>query len=79
MATMTIRGLDEDVKAKLRIRAARHGNSMEAEVRAILREVLDEPEPAGLGSRLVARFAEVVGEELDLPPRTHEARVADVS
>lgn len=36
MATMTIRKLDESVKRKLRIRAARRGHSMEAEARAIL-------------------------------------------
>jgi plasmid stability protein len=39
MAVLTIRNLPEDVHAHLRVRAARHGRSMEAEVRAILREV----------------------------------------
>jgi plasmid stability protein len=29
MATMTVRGLDEDSKARLRIRAAQHGRSMD--------------------------------------------------
>jgi hypothetical protein len=29
MATMTIRNLDDDLKARLRLRAARHGQSME--------------------------------------------------
>ncbi len=36
MATLTIRGLDDDTKARLRVRAARHRRSMEAEVRSIL-------------------------------------------
>ncbi len=36
MATITIRNLDDDVKKKLRLRAARHDRSMEAEARAIL-------------------------------------------
>ena len=36
MATITIRKLDDEVKKKLRLRAARHDRSMEAEVRAIL-------------------------------------------
>ena len=40
MATMTIRNLDDDVKTRLRIRAARHGRSMEEEARGLLR-VLD--------------------------------------
>jgi plasmid stability protein len=33
MATLTIRNLDERTKAQLRIRAARHGRSMEEEAR----------------------------------------------
>jgi len=36
MAAITVRNLDEGVRDELRIRAARHGRSMEAEVRAIL-------------------------------------------
>ena len=36
MAVMTIRNLDDEVREKLRIRAAHNGRSMEAEVRAIL-------------------------------------------
>ncbi len=45
MATLTIRGLDEETHARLRIRAAQHGRSMEAEVRAILTERLTSPTP----------------------------------
>ena len=41
MAALTIRNLDEDVKAKLRIRAAHNGRSMEAEVREILDEAVN--------------------------------------
>lgn len=37
MATLTIRNLDEAIKTQLRIRAAEHGQSMEEEVRCILR------------------------------------------
>lgn len=36
MAAITVRNLDENVRDELRARAARHGRSMEAEVRAIL-------------------------------------------
>jgi len=36
MATLTIRNLPEEVRERLRIRAARNGRSMEAEVRTIL-------------------------------------------
>ena len=37
MATLAIRDLDEEFRARLRVRAAQHGRSMEAEVREILR------------------------------------------
>ena len=44
-ATLTIRNLDEAVKQKLRVQAAQHGRSMEAEARAILtRDVLPSAE-----------------------------------
>jgi phosphopantothenoylcysteine decarboxylase/phosphopantothenate--cysteine ligase len=42
MASITIRQLDEDLKQSLRLRAARHGRSMEDEVRTILREAATE-------------------------------------
>jgi len=35
MAALSIRNLDDHVKERLRVRAAQHGRSMEAEVRAI--------------------------------------------
>jgi antitoxin FitA len=68
MAQFTVRNLEEDVKARLKLRALRHGSSMEEEVRAILRNaVKDESPPAnGLGSRIAARFAKV-GLDADLP------------
>ena len=40
MATLTVRGIPDAEKEALRIRAARHGHSMEAEVRRIIREAL---------------------------------------
>jgi plasmid stability protein len=36
MGTLTIRNLDEDLKQRLRERAARHGVSMEQEARSLL-------------------------------------------
>ncbi len=41
MASITIRNLDDDVKTRLRIRAAGYGRSMEEEVRLILREAVE--------------------------------------
>jgi plasmid stability protein len=40
MATLTIRGVDAELKERLRLRAARHGRSMEAELRHILSDAL---------------------------------------
>ena len=40
MASMTIRNLSDDIKQRLRIRAAEHGHSMEEEARTILRAAL---------------------------------------
>jgi antitoxin FitA len=80
MANLTIRGLDQEAKARLRVRAARHGRSMEAEVRAILSEAVatpDEASPSGLGSRIHARFAGIGGLELDPPARTELPRAAE--
>jgi len=45
MSSLTVRRLDERVKRRLRLRAARHGRSMEDEVRAILRGAAGEVEP----------------------------------
>jgi phosphopantothenoylcysteine decarboxylase/phosphopantothenate--cysteine ligase len=45
MASLTVRKLDEALKAALRMRAARHGRSVEDEIRVILREVA-ESDPA---------------------------------
>src|SRR6201996_3557367 len=43
MASLTIRKLDEDIKAYLRLRSAQHGRSVEEEVRIILGELADGP------------------------------------
>ncbi len=79
MATLTIRDLDDDVRDQLRMRAAQHGRSMEAEVRAILREATTAGPAAGrLGSRVHKRFAALAGVELDLPERSDAPRAADL-
>jgi antitoxin FitA len=58
MAQFVVRNLEESVKARLQRRAKRHGRSMEAEVREILRNAVNEKEPreAGLGTRIAALF-----------------------
>ena len=72
MTTLTIRKVDDDLKAKLRIRAAQHGRSMEAEMRDILRSALEPPVPEkGLGTWLHEQFmAAGFGEvDIEIPER----------
>jgi plasmid stability protein len=72
-----IRNLDEGVKARLRVQAAEHGRSMEAEARAVLTSALAARRPArGLGSYIRDQFAELGGAELPIPARDEQARVA---
>jgi antitoxin FitA len=49
MATLTVRNLDDEIVRRLRIRAAEHGRSAEAEHREILRLALvaDEQQQVG--------------------------------
>lgn len=79
MAAVSIRDLDERVKERIRLRAARHGRSMEAEMRAILTEAVSEPaEDRGLLGALLDRFAGLGGVELDIPARSARPRAADL-
>jgi antitoxin FitA len=77
VATLTIRDLDDELRVRLRMRAAERGRSMEAEVREILRDVLTRSAvQERLGSRIHQRFATMGGAELDLPARTDLPRSA---
>ena len=70
MASITIRNLDDEVKRRLRVRAAEHGRSMEEEAREILRQVVGQEKPAhNLAAAIRARVAPLGGVELDVPPR----------
>ena len=76
MSSITIRNLDPAVKERLRVRAAQHGRSLEAEVRNILQKAVSARDvlPArNLYERIHARFARLGGVDLELPPR-EEAR-----
>jgi plasmid stability protein len=59
MAQFVVRHLEDAVRIRLQRRAARHGRSMEEEVREILRNaVKNEGAPIPfLGTRIAARFA----------------------
>jgi len=73
MATMTIRNLDDDLKARLRLRAARHGQSMEEEARSILRAALanrvEDDSGASLYAAIRAHVEPFGGVDLELPLR----------
>lgn len=79
MAAVSVRGLDEAVRERLRVRAARHGRSMEAEIRAILTDAVSPPQDSpGLAQALLSRFGDLGGVDLDLPSRTEGPRAADL-
>jgi plasmid stability protein len=73
MASITIRQVDEQLKVRLRLRAAKHGRSMEEEARDILRSALStEPSrPGNLVEAIRRRFAPLGG--VDLPETARDA------
>ncbi|MCC6212438.1 MAG: Arc family DNA-binding protein [Burkholderiales bacterium] len=80
MAQFVVRQLEEEIKARLKRRAARAGRSMEEEVRHILRNAVKQGGAAAprLGSRMAARFARA-GLSAELPElRGQPARPADL-
>ena len=71
MGSLTVRNLDESVKNSLRVRAARHGRSMEEEVRQILQNIV-APEQAGqlsFAERVNSRFVDLQVDSLPIPAR----------
>lgn len=75
MATLTIRGIDDELRDRLKIRAAQHSRSMEAEVREILADALaGGSSGVGLGSRIHQRFDAIGGVELDVVDRAERPR-----
>jgi plasmid stability protein len=70
MASITIRNLEDDLKQRLRLRAAQHGRSMEEEVRGILRQALGQATaPRNLAAAIRARIEPLGGVDLDVPTR----------
>jgi plasmid stability protein len=71
MASITIRNLDEQTKARLRVRAAHRNRSMEDEARNILRAALakETATPRNLAEAIRLRFQPLGGTELRLPVR----------
>lgn len=61
MANVTVRNLPDEVHRALRVRAAQHGRSTEAEIRDILEAAVRTPDRVKLGSLLAG-----VGQEAGL-------------
>ena len=71
MASITIRDIDDRLKARLRLQAAHHGHSMEQEAREILRTALStgRSRNGSLVDSLRARIEPLGGIELEIAPR----------
>jgi plasmid stability protein len=80
MAQVVVRKLNETVKKRLKQRAARRGHSMEAEIRDILREAVQEKEARqeGLGTFIARQFSgKGIGIDFDISEwRGEKARPA---
>jgi antitoxin FitA len=79
MAALSIRNLDDGVHERLRVRAAEHGQSMEAEVRSILTDAVQDEDEDDLISAWMKLRDEIGGVELDIPPRTAMPPAVDFS
>lgn len=71
MSSITVRNLDESIKNSLRLRAARHGWSMEQEVRQILQQTVAPEQAANISfaERVNSRFAGLNAESISIPTR----------
>lgn len=78
MSAITVRKLPEEAKQRLRMRAASHGRSMEAEARAILLAALESPARVDLSwvEQLITVGDEVGGVEIEVPA-DEEAQAAE--
>lgn len=75
MPSLSVRRIDRDVYELLRVRAAKHGVSMEEEVRRILERAVAAPDRLG---DLALKYFGASGVELELPAREpHEPLALD--
>lgn len=81
MASLTIRGLDDVLKSRLRLEAARRGDSMEETARQILRRALmsADSESGGFGTRVHGYFVDAGEFDLELPARSLPRPAPDVT
>lgn len=71
MSSITVRNIEESIKAGLRIRAARHGCSMEQEARNILKQTIaqEPPEQISFAELVNRRFKGIAVQYLPIPAR----------
>jgi len=66
MSAITVRNLSDDTHRALRLRAAEHGRSTEAEVRAILDDIIRPKDRVKMGDALIDLFRPLGGVDLDI-------------
>ena len=66
MTAVTVRNLSPEIHRALKVRAAQHGRSTEAEIRAILEEAVRPQERVKIGAALAAFGRRFGGVDLDL-------------
>jgi len=66
MGVITVRNLPEETHRALRVRAAQHGRSTEAEIRDILENAVRPATSVKLGAELAAFGQQVGGLDLDI-------------
>jgi antitoxin FitA len=74
MPNLTVRNLPEETHRALRVRAARHGRSTEAEVRVILEETVRPAKRLKIGSE-IRRIAGEIGNMDDLKISRERSRI----
>ena len=79
MATLTVRQLEDDIVRRLRIQAAEHGRSAEAEHREILRQALTGSRLPSPARRLRSAWPSSGAGPQDAgpPPPPNSSRIAD--
>ncbi|HEY4173711.1 MAG TPA: plasmid stabilization protein [Rhodopila sp.] len=77
MGSLNVRNLSEQTHKALRIQAAQHGRSVEAEIRAILDDAVNPRDRVGLGSMLTAIGRDFGGVDLDITRDKTQAEPAD--
>lgn len=79
MAAVTIRNLSEEAHRALKLRAAQHGRSTEAEIRAILEEAVRPEGRLRLGTAMaaVSRDMGLTNEDIEALEQVRDRRPAE--